>query len=133
LHRNRKLNQAGFLIENCAVGNQRQVTFYLHPLYIVGGTMQRETGRPVSVPARSLAELDARYGPFTTLIIDIEGAELEVFESSLDVLRRYRLVIIELHDFAIGKKGVERCRVILTEAGFKFQRSVVNVEAWQRT
>ena len=41
------------------------------------------------VPARSLAELDARYGPFATLIMDIEGAELETFENSRDLLRKY--------------------------------------------
>src|ERR1043165_736212 len=47
LHRNRELNQCGFLIENCALSSGREATFYLHPVYIVGGTTQRETARPV--------------------------------------------------------------------------------------
>ena len=132
LHRNREINGCGFLVENCAVSNQREATFYLHPVYIVGGTTQRETNRPVHVPARSLAELDSRHGPFTTLVIDIEGAELEVFKHSRDLLRRYRLVIAELHDWAIGKEGVEQCRTILAEAGLRFQRRAGITEAWQR-
>jgi FkbM family methyltransferase len=132
LHRNRDLNKCGFLIENCAVSQQREVTFYVNPASIVSSSLQRKTGMPVHVPARSLTELDARYGPFTALIVDIEGSELETFESSRDLLRRYRLVVVELHDSAIGKKGVERCREILTESGLRFQRRAELTEAWQR-
>ena len=58
------------------------------------------------LPGRSWRELDNRYGPFTTLIIDIEGSELDVFEASRDLLQKYRLVIAELHPWAIGEAGV---------------------------
>ena len=132
LHQNRNLNRCGFVIENCAITNAPTATFYLHPRFIVGGTTQRETARPVRVPGRSLTELDARYGPFTALIIDIEGAELEVFEGSRELLGRYRLVIAELHDWALGEKGVERCREILASAGLQFQSRAGITEAWQR-
>src|SRR6266705_4550319 len=47
LHRNRELNQCGFLVENCAVSTRRDATFYLHPIYVVGGTTQRQSSRPV--------------------------------------------------------------------------------------
>jgi hypothetical protein len=86
----------------------------------------------VRVPTRTLTELDARYGPFTTLIMDIEGAELETFENSRDLLRNYRLVIVELHDWALGEAGLKRCREILTEAGLKLHHRREWVEAWQR-
>jgi FkbM family methyltransferase len=132
IHRNRELNQAGFLVENAAVSNQREVTFYLHPVYVVGGTTQRQTGRPVRVPARSLADLDNRHGPFTTLIMDIEGSELEVFSASPEILKRYRLVIVELHAWAIGEAGVQKCREILTTAGLRFKQCAGITEAWQR-
>jgi FkbM family methyltransferase len=132
LHRNREINRAGFLVENCAVSNEREVTFYLHPVYVVGGTTQRKTDLPVRVPARSLAELDARHGPFTTLVMDIEGSELEIFSASREPLSRYRLVIVELHDFAIGEDGVQRCREMLAAAGLKFQERAGITEAWQR-
>jgi FkbM family methyltransferase len=131
LYRNKEINQAGFLIEHCAVSNQPEVTFYLHP-YIVGGTSQRATNRPFRLPAKSLRQLEEERGPFTALMIDIEGSELEVFEDSVEVLKRYRLVIVELHDFAIGADGTERCRRILRDCGLQFVGRAGIVEAWQR-
>src|SRR6267378_650544 len=120
LYRNKELNQAGFLIEHCAVGSRPEVTFYLHPVYIVGGSSQRATNRPFRLPAKSLKQLEAERGPFTALIIDVEGTEREVFQESMEVLRRFRLVIVELHEFAIGADGVERCRQILRDCGLEF-------------
>ncbi len=132
IHRNRELNGCGFLVENCAVGGGREATFYLHPHFVVGGTTQRKSARAVRVPARSLAELESRYGPFTALVMDIEGAELEVFEVSQDILKNYRVVIIELHEWAIGAEKVGRCRKILRGAGLVFKQSTGATEAWQR-
>jgi len=132
LYRNKELNGAGFLIEHCAVGNDPEATFYLHPIYIVGGSSQRATNRPFRLPAKSLCQLEKERGPFTALIIDIEGSEREVFESSTDVLKRYRLVIVELHEFAIGAEGVERCRQILRDCGLQFAARAGLTEAWER-
>jgi FkbM family methyltransferase len=132
LYHNRERNKAGFLIEHCAVSSKREETFYLHPVYIVGGTSQRKTGEAVRLPGRSLRELDGRYGPFTTLVIDVEGSELDVFEDSVDILSRYRLVIAELHPWAIGDAGVERCRQILGRAGLRFEERTGLTEAWRR-
>jgi FkbM family methyltransferase len=132
LHRNRELNRAGFLVENCAVSNQRDAVFYLHPVYVVGGTTQRQSELPVRVPARSLVELDTRHGPFTALIMDIEGSELEIFSAAPEPLSRYRLVIVELHDWAIGKAGVEKCQELLRAAGLRFKQRAGITEAWQR-
>jgi FkbM family methyltransferase len=132
LQRNRELNHSGFSVENCAVSNEPDVMFYLHPIYIVGGTTQRESSRPVRVPSRSLAELDACHGPFNVLIMDIEGAELEIFSTSQDQLDRYRLVIVEFHPWAIGEVAVEHCRQLLTAAGLIFKERTEYTEAWQR-
>ena len=134
LHRNRDLNHCQFLIEHCAISQLAEVTFHVHPKMIVSSSIRRhaDVEIPVRVPGRSLKELDARYGPFTSLIIDIEGAELETFEHSRDLLRRYRLVIVELHDWALGDEGLKRCREILTEAGLQCRKKVKWVEAWER-
>jgi FkbM family methyltransferase len=132
IYKNRDLNGAEFLVEHCAVGNKPEVTFYLHPVYIVGGTVERASNRPCRVPAKSLRQLDQERGPFTTLIIDIEGSEKEVFESSIDLLKRYRLVIAELHEWAIGADGVERCRELLKQSGLRHVGQAGIVEAWER-
>jgi len=132
LHQNRALNNCGFLVENCAAANQSEATFYLHPVYIVGGTTQRESSRPVRIPAYSLAELYNRYGPFDTLIIDIEGAELDIFSVAPEILARVRLVVVELHDWAIGENGVQKCREMFSAAGLRFKKRAGITEAWQR-
>ena len=132
LYRNRNLNHAGFLIENCVVSAQPEVVFHVSPCIRSGGMLAREKSIPVRVPVRSLADLEKRYGPFTTLIMDVEGGELEILEAAQESLRRYRLVILELHDFAIGQAGIERCRTILTEAGLKMCQRITDVETWRR-
>jgi FkbM family methyltransferase len=132
LYRNKELNHAGFLIEHCAVGTEPEVTFYLHPVFIVGGTSQRATNRPVRLPAKSLRQLERERGPFTALIVDIEGSEREMLEDSKELLKHYRLVIAELHEFAIGAQGVERCRDILRESGLKCVGRAGITEAWER-
>jgi FkbM family methyltransferase len=132
IHKNKELNGAQFLVEHCAVGNQAEVTFYLHPAFVVGGNVQRTTNRPCRLPAKSLRQLDAERGPFTALIIDVEGSEREVFESSAELLKRYRLVIVELHEWAIGADGVEWCREILRQSGLRRVAQASIVEAWER-
>ena len=132
LYRNKEINQSGFLIEHCAVHNESEVTFYLHPVWVVGGTYQRPTSLAVRLPAKSLRRLEQERGPFTALIIDIEGGERDVFEASLDILGKYRLVIVELHEFAIGAGGVERCRQILRDCGLQLVGEAGLTEAWER-
>lgn len=132
IERNREINQSGFLVENFALSNQPEVTFYLHPDYIVGGTTQRESNRPVRVTGKSLVELNARYGPFSALVMDVEGSELEAFEVAEEILKKYRLVIVELHPWAIGEEKTERCREILHRAGLRFQQRAGSTEAWKK-
>ena len=132
LYRNKELNQAGFLIEHCAVSSRPEVTFYLHPVFIVGGTLQRATNRPFRVPAKSLGQLERERGPFTALIMDLEGGEREVLQESSDLLKQYRLVIVELHEFAIGVEGVEGCRQVLRQSGLRLVDQVGITEAWER-
>ena len=119
-------------MENFALSNQSDVTFYLHPIYIVGGTTQRESNRPVNVPGKTLGDLAAGYGPFSALIMDVEGSELEAFKAAEELLKSFRVVIVELHPWAIGEENVEHCREILRRAGLSFKQSAGLVEAWQR-
>lgn len=132
LRRNRELNQCDFLVENCAVSNQPTVTFYLRSDYIAGGSTKLNSSLPVQVPGRSLKELADRYGPFSTLIMDIEGSELETLEASVGSLLDFRLIIVELHEWVIGPKGIARCHAILQQAGFKMVERSHITEAWLR-
>jgi len=134
IHRNRELNQAGFLVENAAISHEdrRDSIFYLHPQYVVGGTIRSQTSLAVRVPAYSLEELETRYGPFSVLIMDIEGSELDILAASVETLKHYRLIIIELHDAIIGESNIQRCRDILISSGFQFKKRSYIIEAWEK-
>lgn len=132
LNRNREINDAGFVIENCAASKEREVTFYIHPVYVVGGSAERKTEKAVRVRGCSWAELDQQRGPFTTLIMDVEGSELEVLEGAPELIARYRLVIAELHEWAIGRARVERCRELFRAGGLRFVKRAGITEVWER-
>jgi FkbM family methyltransferase len=132
LHRNREANRSGFIVEHCAVGKPPEVTFYLPSTAVVDGTTKRKSGREVRLPCRSLQDLHERYGPFDTLVADIEGSELEVLEGSAGMLPAYRVVIIELHPSIIGEEKVERCRQILGQSGLRLAGKAGFTEVWQR-
>jgi FkbM family methyltransferase len=132
LFRNREMNHSGFLVEHCAVGKPPEVTFYIHATAVVDGSSQRKSARPVRLPCRSLAELQQRYGPFSTLIMDIEGSEFDVLEDSPALLQNYRLAVIEFHEHIIGEKKTARCKEILSAAGLKLAGKTGYTEAWQK-
>lgn len=132
IERNRDLNQCGFTILNKAVSQEKEVTFYLNKKYIVGGTAQRKSPHPVRVDGISLDELNEQYGPFNTIIMDIEGAEAEVIPPAIDFLKKCRLVIWETHDWACGSEATQRCRDTLELAGLRYIETAEDTEAWAR-
>jgi len=132
LTRNKELNQASFLIDQCAVTGETDAQFNVDPANITGGLMQDAGRTAIQIPAKSLGRLHQEHGPFNVLICDIEGSELGVFEQSAELLKSYRLVIVELHDAEIGLEGVNRCREILRKAGMEIVASDNGVEAWRR-
>ncbi len=75
IYRNRHENHCSFLIENCAATTQRDAVFSLNPRYVTSSSLQNSGGIPVKVPGRSFQELFDRHGPFSVLIMDIEGGE----------------------------------------------------------
>jgi len=133
IHHNRNRNRAAFLVEHCAVSNQTEVTFYINPTHITSSGVGHYSEMPVRLPGRSLKELTARHGPFSALIMDIEGSELELLESSAETLRSFRLIILELHEAAIGAEGVNRCRAILQQAGFTMAGQSYITDVWLKS
>ena len=116
------------------MGKPPEVTFYIHPTVIVEGSSQRKSSRRLEfrLPCRSLRELHERYGPFSAVIMDIEGSELDVLEDSQPALKAYRLVIVEFHSWIIGEDKIERCRQILTNCGLHLVEKAGFTEAWRR-
>jgi len=132
LVRNRDINHATFTVQNCAVAAGREGKFNVDASNITSGMMEGRTGTTIDVPVKSMRQLHQELGPFSVLICDIEGSELDVFEQSADLFKSYRLVIVELHDFLIGDVGVRRCQEIMRRAGLELIAAERGVEAWMR-
>lgn len=132
LEKNKQINNCGFTILNRAASQEKSVTFYLSDEFIVGGTTQRTTSNPVTVPGSSLEDLNGEFGPFTALIMDIEGAEADVIPYAGNYLKSCRIVIVETHDWACGHKGTEACRQAMRAAGLVYQETEGDTEAWVR-
>jgi FkbM family methyltransferase len=132
LEKNKSINHSGFTILNRAASQEKSVTFFLNGEFIVGGTTQRESPHPITVPGSSLQDLDEEFGPFTTLIMDIEGSEADVIPPSADFLANCRLVVVETHDWACGVEKTEECRKALAAAGLKHVATEDATEAWLR-
>lgn len=132
LERNKSINGCGFTILNRAASQEKEVTFYLSEQFIVGGTAQRESPHPVTVQGSSLEDLNREFGPFTALIMDIEGAEADVIPPSIEFLKTCRLVVVETHDWACGKERTEECRKAMAAAGLQYAATEAVTEAWIR-
>lgn len=97
---------------------------------------QTGTDRCATVPALTLAAIvEPRIGtaPYS-LIMDIEGAEWDVFENDEDVLRRCALAIIELHPEVFEERGgsVARFTEMAHAIGLNLTEQVGNSYAFLR-
>jgi FkbM family methyltransferase len=133
LQKNRDLNKCAFRVEHCAVCNEKETTLFLSDAGVLSATLKSTSAFPVTVPGRTLAELFRQHGPFSVLIMDIEGSELEVMENSAELLSNFRLIIVEFHPGIIGADGVNRCREILKQSRFKYSGRSAETEAWLLT
>jgi FkbM family methyltransferase len=133
LQRHRQLNRAGFKIEHCAVTTQSEVEFAIHRFMTHGSISAQGGASVVQVPGRSLADLHKSFGPFNVLLMDVEGHELKILAASQDLLRDYRLVIVELHPETLGANGIERCEDILRSSGLQRAARIHFSEAWVRS
>lgn len=131
LFKNRNRNGAQFIVEFCAIAEGDVITFNLNDR-IDKGSLFEEGSNTVSVPCRTVEELEQKHGEFNTLVMDIQGAEIEVLKIAGDLLSHYRLLIIEWHESITGVEPVEASKAMLTQYGFTMRKQIGSVEAWER-
>lgn len=90
----------------------------------------------ITVPAVTLTDLVARKVGMSayTLIMDIEGAEWDVFENDREALARCALVVAEVHPFFFAEQGrtLEGFMALVEAAGFIVAGQVGNSYAFRR-
>jgi FkbM family methyltransferase len=137
LYKNRRRNKAQFVIEHAVVGvHGAQAVARLDGTLTSSFTSVTEVPRADMIVTRSLAELCAKHGDFTCLVMDIEGAEYGVLTGEREAWEGMRLVILELHPTLLGAEHTQACRDVLRAAGLECRASIPGgshvVEAWVR-
>ena len=121
IERNRAENNGGFQVEHCMVTNQKENEFYIHDL-IVGGSAMRKTPKKVTVPGKTIEELEKDHRlKFDTLIMDIEGGEVQFIEENKEKLKQFRKIFMEVHTFdnILTEEQVQEAENTLKEIGFE--------------
>lgn len=95
-----------------------EIDFYIHPEFWASSTEPREGAERVRLPARSLSGLLKEVQP-DVLIVDIEGGEVALLEGMR--LPGVRQVVLEVHRWATGLRGIARVFVSMAEAGFAYE------------
>jgi len=131
LNKNRELNHCSFEVENCVISDQKMNEFYLHDL-IVGGSPYRHTSEKIQVQGKTIDEIEASYETrFDTLIMDIEGGELNFLRNNTDFISRIEKVFVEIHGF-LPVQDRQECRDILKAHSFEKRITERGFELWQK-
>ena len=134
IERNRDQNDAKYQVEHCIISEEKEITFFIDDIIVLGST-KRSQGRPVKIPGKKIIELEASHGfQFDTLIMDIEGGELDFFESNKEKLGQFRQIFMEVHPFGgmLTQAEVDRCEEILKEAGLTLSLRDGIFQIWEK-
>lgn len=132
LTKNRDLNGCKFDI-TCAALDQHgpTVTFYLHKLS-VGGSAQRATGKPVTVPAVTVKGLlEKHHWQKISLVLDIEGAEIDLVNMESETLKHHvAILIIEMHPMISKQEEIDAALKKIEGLGFTLKDRALDVYAY---
>lgn len=121
IEQNRERNGCRFKIVNAAVSYGAETITFKVDDNILASSLNGDEQRAVVVSTVTLQRLLDQHGfKRVTLICDIEGAELQLVEHELDVLReRVGMIIMELHDRMVGDEPTQRMLEKLESVGFR--------------
>lgn len=134
IEKNRAANNCAFSVENCIISNEAFNTFHIHNL-IVGGSVKRETAQKLEIPGVTVEDLERKYGfSFNTLILDIEGGELELFRRNKTSMSKFRTIFMEIHPFAgiLTVEEARECEEILEQLKFRKKLEDKNLQVWMQ-
>lgn len=131
LYKNRQQNNCTFQIVEAAITDAEEVVFYLNK-NMVGGSAERQTRTACRVPGKSLQSVTEQFGPFNTLVLDIEGGEEAFLNTYGDEMPHYQKLIIEFHPSILGNSTVAQLKADLKRKGFSRKDSEGDVDYWER-
>lgn len=125
------LAQEPFIL-GAVAGHDGDIEFHTHENFWSSSILTRSTTEKVGiVPAMTLPTILARL-PFrpTTLIMDIEGGEVEIPGHHFD---HFEKIMIELHPKLTGKEPADNLLAALEQQGFRILRAAGHSYALRRS
>ncbi|MDO5981661.1 FkbM family methyltransferase [Flavivirga spongiicola] len=121
IEENKSLNNCKFHLENKIISKNKSNIFYIHNR-IVGGSIVRSTNSKISIEGVGMDYLEKKYSlVFDTLIMDIEGGELDFFRNHKNEILKFKNVFFEIHPFCdiLTVDEAKECENILQNLGFE--------------
>ncbi|MBD0403393.1 FkbM family methyltransferase [Flammeovirga sp. EKP202] len=134
LEHNKERNHCGFHVENRIVAKAKTVTFNIQKS-IVQGSANIESAQKVEVEGITPEELEKKYNlKFDTLIMDIEGGELQFFRDFQPFLKTLKSIYFEIHPFEniLTLEEAEECESILKALGFQKKLDEDYFQIWEK-
>ncbi len=103
------------LVSKAITANGGPVVFHVADNIWSSSLIDRDLQRTITVESQAIDEAVSGFSP-TVVVIDAEGAELEIIEAGAFV--GVRCLIVEVHIMLIGALGVERIKTRLKSLGF---------------
>ena len=130
IEKNRVQNDCQFHIEHCAV-TKRHALLFEPASDSDSGKASVRRGTPA--PVRDLFDIERAYGlRFDTIVLDIEGAEIEFIAEYDSILPRVNTIIVEFHPSIVGEDKTRDARGRIIGAGLKSVGKMLEVEAFVR-
>lgn len=134
IHKNRNENGCGFIIENRIISKKKTNTFYIHDL-IVGGSLKRKTPHSIEIEGIGFEELREKHKiDFDTLVMDIEGGELQILREHQEAIASFYQIFMEIHPFAniLNDEEAQECEDILQSIGFHLKIRDGSFQIWEK-
>ncbi|WP_298542618.1 FkbM family methyltransferase [uncultured Aquimarina sp.] len=135
IEKNKAENSCFFSVENVVITKEKEIPFYIHDL-IVGGSLKRKTGNQVSISGATFDSLQKKYDLiFDTLIMDIEGGELELFRNQKEEIAKFKMIFFEVHPFAgiLTNEEAQECEDILSQLDFRIIKRDGHFQVWEKS
>lgn len=127
-------NNAQFSIENCIISRKKKNPFFFHGK-ILDSSADRHSENSINVEGKTVRDIEKKYRiNFDTLIMDIEGGELNFLRENGSFLKQLKLVILELHAFEgfLTHAEVLECEEILVKNKFEKIMTDDICHAWKK-
>ena len=135
IEKNKLLNNSKFNIENSIISNKEKNDFYISDIIVIS-SKKLITNNKVEINGITIPQLENKYGiTFNTLIMDIEGGELDFLQENRLSINKFNTIFMEIHPFnnILTIEEANECENILVSQSFRIILQDGYFQVWKKT